>query len=105
MVKYNLSPVPNQRFSISVEGLTYRFSLRYFRDMMYCTITDIDDIVLASNIRCTNKGWLLPFAYKQMMGNFRFENSEGYPVYKDFQTTCSLVYYSAEDLANLTNGD
>lgn len=105
MLKYNLSPVPNQRFTISVEGLSYRFSLRYFRDMMYCTITDIDDIVLASNVRCTNNGWLLPFPFKQTMGNFRFENIEGgYPNYKDFKTTCSLVYYSAEDLETLKSG-
>lgn len=103
MIVYNLATEPNQTFEVTVNGITLEFELRYFRDLMYATVRNAEGAVVASNVRCVNRQWLMPFSYEPAGGNFRFEDEEGrYPAYENFKTSCPLVYYSIDEIAAMS---
>ena len=92
--------VPNQRFTLAPNGVVYDFSLRFFRDLMYVTIRNQEGNVYVGAMRCADRRWLIPFrrpGYGD--GNFRFEDDNGeYPDFRNFGTSCRLVFYSAAEL-------
>lgn len=104
MTPFTLPSHPNMEFSKTVEGVSYFFHLCWFRGIMYVTIEDATGAVLAQSVRCINKQWLIPYpAYqKEEKGNFRFEDVNGnYPDYRNFGTTCTLCYYTAEEMSGM----
>ena len=101
MTTYTPSNVPNQQFTFSPSGVQYVFTLRFFRDLMYVTIANEFGDIYVGSLRCANKQWLLPF-WPQTYGdgNFRFEDdADQYPDYRNFGTSCRLVFYTPEEIA------
>ena len=104
MTTFKLQSYPNIEFAKTVEGVTYYFHFCYFRGLMYATIEDATGAALAQSLRCVDRQWLIPYpAYvKEGKGNFRFEDMNGdYPDFRNFGTTCNLVYYTATEIADM----
>ena len=105
MKSFKLQNVPNQVFTVSVNGNDIKFHLCTFRNLMYVDVTSQDDtVVYARSLRCVNKQWLLPYpAYiPEGVGNFRFEDSNGnYPWYENLGLSCNFVYYSPDEIAQM----
>ena len=101
MTAYTPKSVPNQRFTFSPGGVEYNFTLRFFRDLMYVTIRNRVGNVYVGALRCANMQWLLPYRTADYGdGNFRFEDDNGqYPDYRNFGTSCRLVFYTADEIA------
>ena len=101
MTVYTPSSVANQTFKLSPNGVTYNFSLRFFRDLMYVTIRNEDMAVYVGSLRCADRQWLLPWRRAGYgNGNFRFEDdNRQYPDFRNFGTSCRLVFYSAAEIA------
>ena len=99
MIAYSPAAIPNQNFKWTPNGVTYDFTLRFFRGLMYATIRTEEGAVYVGSIRCVNRQWLIPWRRAEMGdGNFRFEDDYGqYPDYRNFGTSCRLVFYSASE--------
>ena len=97
----DISASPNVALSVTVDGFAYEFLVRHFRGMTYATITDANGNLISGPVRCCNRQWILPYPAYNGSGNFMFIDENGqYPDFRNFGTTCSLVYFSAEDIAN-----
>ena len=105
MQTFSPSPVPNQVFPVRAGGRNYRLSLRYFRGLAYASLSEAYGEVLSGSVRCADRAWILPWGELPGGGNIRFEDGEGkYPSYARFGTKCFLVYYSADEIAELAGG-
>lgn len=94
---------PNQRFSTVVDGFHFDIELHTAFDMLFATVS-IDGVVIKTSVRCVPYGWLIPYAAyaPEGCGNFRFETRDDeYPAYKDFNTSCRLVYMSKAEIEGL----
>lgn len=103
MTIYTPNNIPNQSFSVKEEGADIRIRLHVFKDILYADVFVDNECVMCS-YRVVNKGWLLPFPWMRRngIGNLRFEDGDlQYPDYRNFGTTCNLVYYTAEEAENL----
>jgi len=103
MQVFELSNVANQAFTITPEGYTYRFVIRYFRDMMYVSIYNQDGEPIANSVRGCDREWLIPFEALNYTGagNFMFVDSdESYPDFRNFGDACVLTYYTREEIEN-----
>lgn len=92
---------PNADVSVFSGAFMYTFQLRSFRGMTYLTVLNSSDEVMAANVRCCDRQWLLPVDAKNYIGagNFRFESDTGdYPWFSDFGNGCRLVYYSQDEI-------
>lgn len=98
-----LSSVANQSITVTPEVYQYTISVRYFRDMMYAYIYDSAGNPISNGIRCCNGKWLIPYGARNYDGggNFMFVDRDGkYPDFRNFGKTCSLVYYTREEIVN-----
>ena len=91
---------PNQNFSTVVDGFTFDITLNTACDLLFATVK-IDDKVVKTSGRCIEGQWMVPYsAYlPDGCGNFKFfTRDERYPAYDDFNVSCVLVYYSADEI-------
>lgn len=101
MVSYNISSDYNQKMTITVRDVKYHITLRSFRGMLYCTIIDDDDKILAANIRCINDHWLIPLKNRYRGGNLRFEGLKDHYIHPvDFEKI-KLVYYDSDEMVEV----
>lgn len=98
-INVSILPIPNQRFGIRLDGDRYEIELKSCNNIMCVTILR-NDILLVSGFRCVAGTPLLPYRYLER-GNFIFvtENDE-LPDYTKFGSTQSLVYITAQEIAN-----
>ena len=105
MYSFNLdTSKPNQRFSTVADGFQFDITLNTASDMLFATIA-VDGVVAKTSVRCVPGGWLIPYmAYApDGCGNFRFLTRNGeYPNYRNFNESCILVYYSAEEIKEMS---
>ena len=104
MVYYTLAEDPNQTFEVSPYGITYVFTLKRIRGFMYVTIEDSLGNRISGPLRVCNAAWLIPHtAYNnEGGGNFLILNQNNeYPDFKNFETSCQLRYYTAEEIESL----
>lgn len=103
MQTFTLQQMPNQLISVSADGMIFNLLFRFFRDMMYATVTDYTGNLIAGPVRCCNRKWILPYPALNYggAGNFMFVDVNGqYPDFRNFGKTCSLVYYTKEEIDN-----
>ena len=98
----SLQPIANQVTTVAVGVGAYTLMFRYFRGLMYATVRAATGEAYVGSVRCADRQWLLPWrrpGYGD--GNFRFEDDNGeYPDFRNFGTSCRLVFYSADEIAN-----
>jgi len=95
-----LQAIPNQSFSVTLEGNLYALTLRTIQNGTYADIT-LNGNVLITGTRCVVNKPLLPYPYLEGVGgNFAFvtQNSE-YPNYAEFGTTQALYYVTVAEVA------
>lgn len=104
MYSFDLDPTsPNQQFSTVADGINYEITLNTSDNLLYATVK-ANGTVLKNSGRCIGGRWLIPYiAYAPSgSGNFKFLTRDGeYPNYKNFNTTCILVYYTHDELENV----
>ena len=94
---------PNTFTPISVDGRIYGLTIRHFRGMQYATITDRVGNIISGPVRCCNRKWLIPYPALGYAGagNFMFiDDNDQYPDFRNFGSTCHLVYYTLEEIVN-----
>ena len=103
MYSFELDPTsPNQQFSTVADGIDFEITLNTAGGLLFATVKANGKTVKTSG-RCVNGQWLIPYmAYAPAgCGNFKFLMRDGeYPNYKNFNTTCILVYYAHDELEN-----
>jgi hypothetical protein len=97
-----LLAIPNRTFTITLDQVNYKITLRTIGVQTYVTInmnsadTNVVDGILALSNRP-----ILPYEYLESPGgNFAFYTpNDEYPYYEQFGTTHNLLYASVAELA------
>lgn len=93
-----LEPIPNQSFSTTVEGITYKITLRTAQNATLASIESAGR-TLITNALCVPGGNILPYPAYRKGGNFRFVCQDNqYPYYENFGKTCFLAYIPKAEL-------
>lgn len=105
MIRIPLSPIPNQRVSIRLEGALFTLAITMARTLMTITIAK-DDETIISGMRCIPDTPLIAYRHMEgMTGNFYFFTANGeYPHFSRFAGTDALVYATAAELEVLRHG-
>jgi len=96
MYQITLPEEPNVQFTTSPEEEEFTITFRLLKDgITLVTIANSDGNIIVSS-KCVNNEWLIPYPYLENgKGNFRFESdTEDYPNYSNFNSTCRLMYYT-----------
>ena len=93
----NIQTIPNQSFSVTLDGNRFDISIVETAGVMSVSIS-INDVVIIENVRATAGTFLLPYLYEEN-GNLLFLNTgEDLIYYTNFSSTQQLVYFSTDDL-------
>jgi hypothetical protein len=104
MQRIPISAIPNQEFSILLDGQLYDISLKFTAGVMAISITR-DGTILISGLRAISGYILIPYLYLES-GNFIFITEEGdYPEYSQFGITQFLVFASQLELEVIRAGN
>ena len=98
MITYNLSRTPNQKFNTSINGHSFSFSIRTFRNMPYISVS-IDGVQFQSGMKCIPNESLFGWTVNDIAGGeFRFiVIGDKYPSYEDFGgQSCVFAYIPFE---------
>jgi len=100
MFNIGLQQEPNQSISVTLDGNFFNIVIKQAFDAMYVTIS-INSVLTISNVRAVTGTPIIPYEYLEN-GNFIFLtlNNE-LPFYTQFGITQSLVYLTAEEVAEL----
>jgi hypothetical protein len=103
MQQIPLAAIPNQTFTVTLDGNFYALTFKFANGIMTCTIY-INDVLVLSNVRVVAGFPIIPYEYLEN-GNFVIltENEE-YPDYTQFGITQQLIYASAAELGALRGG-
>jgi hypothetical protein len=100
MILVPISAVPNQSFSITLDGNAYDISLYVTNDVMAIDIIR-NNIPLVFGLRVVPYYPVIPYLYLED-GNFIFNTENGdYPYYDQFGVTQQLIYLSQSELNQL----
>lgn len=93
----NLAAIPNQKFSVLLEGLRYDLTFKEARGVMVVTIVR-DDEIIVEGLRVVAGTPLLPYLYQEN-GNFMLvtENEE-LPEWTQFGTSQNLFYLTVAEI-------
>ena len=102
MQAINLQNIPNQEFSIMLEGVLFDLTLRAINDCMYCDVTANGNPVV-SGARCVAGYQIMPYLYQEgISGNFTFQTlNYELPWWEEFGISQYLIYATASDLASV----
>lgn len=94
-----ISPIPNQRFEVILNGLLYQVELRTIQDLTYMSVWVNDDILFYNQL-CTPNNYVNPYNYLSVNGKFYFKAVNGeYPNYKNFGTTSFIYFLTPQEIA------
>jgi spore germination protein YaaH len=100
MVEIDLAAVPNQTFSITLDGHFYNIAIRDTNLCMAASVT-MDNVQLISNSRLVAKYPMIPYHYLTS-GNFVIVTlTDDLPDWTQFGITQYLIYASADEIAAL----
>lgn len=103
MIEIPLQPVPNQSFSVQLDGARYELTFKHAAGIMCVDVTR-DDVELLRGHRVVAWAPLLPYRHMEA-GNFCIlTEDDDLPHYSAFGYTQTLVYVSPEELAELKAG-
>lgn len=98
MFLINLEKIPNQMFSIQLEGISYRVSLRTIHGLTYMSVW-ADGEVLFQDQLCVPNSLVNPYNYVSRGGKFYFKClDDEYPVWSKFGDTQTLFYLTSEEV-------
>ena len=105
MYEIPLQAVPNQRFSVRLEGALFDVTIKAARTVVTATIVR-DGITLVQGVRCLPGTALIPHRYlEDTAGNFMFlTDGDKYPDYTRFSTKDRLMYLTRTELDEVRNG-
>ena len=95
----NLQNIPNQAFSIALNGEDYRIAVRTIQGLTFLSVWRNDEPLFYNQI-CVPNGFVDPYKYVSNNGKvyFRCLDNE-YPNYKNFGITQWLYYLTPEEVA------
>lgn len=97
-----LQPVPNQEFQIRLDDDRYSFEIKAVGDGVVVSVTR-NGVLIISGFRAVAGTPLIPYDYLEQ-GNFLFVTDEDQiPEWRLFNSTQSLVYFSASEIAGFKN--
>lgn len=105
MQTIELSTVPNQIFTTTLDGDRYEISIIQTGGCMACNVSR-NETVVVSGMRITSGEFLIPFfCYQALSGNFILltQNNE-LPDYTLFGSSQTLVYMTAAEMASAVGG-
>lgn len=98
MFLINLEKIPNQMFSLQLEGASYRVSLRTIQGLTYMSVWADGDVLFQDQL-CVPNSFVNPYNYVSRGGKFYFKClDEEYPVWNKFGDTQKLVFLTAEEV-------
>lgn len=97
----DIDPIPNQEFSVTVDGNRWDFVIKEAVSSMICDLSLNDEVIL-SGARIVTGTPIIPYEYLRSQGNFIIltENDE-LPYWTQFGVNQQLIYASAEELSLL----
>jgi hypothetical protein len=100
MIIVPISAVPNQSFSITLDGNAYDLALYVTTNIMAMDIIR-NNIPIVLGLRVVPYYPVIPYKYLEN-GNFIFNTENGdYPYYDQFNVTQQLIYLSQTELNQL----
>lgn len=95
----DIDPVPNQSFSVTLDGNRWDFVIKQARTSMFADVT-LNDTVILSGQRLVAGAPIIPYEFLQGDGNFIIltENDE-MPNWERFGMDQIMVYSSAAEIA------
>lgn len=101
-----LQAIPNQAFSIRLNGISYDFIIKETAGVMCATISR-DSVKLLDSVRITAGEPLIPYRYlEDDQGNFALVGNDGDLInYARFGITQFLVYVTPSELLTLRGDD
>ena len=104
MMQIPLQQIPNQSFSILLDGNQWNMILKTVQDTTVVSMT-LNGTDILDSARAAAGGFIIPSLYQES-GNFFFvtQNFE-LPYYTQFTVTQAFVYISAVELAALRVGE
>lgn len=99
MIEIPLEAIPNQSFSIDLDGLRYDLTIKAIDDQAMTMTVVRDGVTIVENAHCQAGELVIRYPYLQQ-GDFMFyTGDEALPYYTDFGNTCGLVFFTAAELA------
>lgn len=97
----DIDPIPNEEFSVTVDGNRWDFVIKEAVSSMICDLSLNDEVIL-SGARIVTGTPIIPYEYLRSQGNFIIltENDE-LPYWTQFGVNQQLIYASAEELSLL----
>lgn len=100
-----IDPIPNQAFSVTVDGSRWDFVIKEAVSSMVCDLSRNDEIIL-SGIRVVAGTPIIPYSYLRDNGNFLIlTENDDIPNWQQFGTNQQLIYASAEELSAIPAPD
>lgn len=100
MIIVPISAIPNQSFSITLDGNAYDLALYVTTNVMAMDIIR-NNVPIVMGIRVVPYYPIIPYLYLEN-GNFIFNTENGdYPFYDQFNVTQQLIYLSQIELDQL----
>lgn len=100
MYLIDLTSIPNQTFSINLDGVNYRIALRTIQEMTYMSVWANGEILFYNQL-CVPNAYVNPYNYVGVNGKFFFKCiNNDYPNYQLFGNTQSLYFVPSEEVSN-----
>lgn len=98
MLDLNLQTLPNQEFSVDINGLKLDVAIRTAINVMVADVS-IDDVVLIRGVRLVAGAPILPYPYISTWGNLvLYTGSDELPWWENFGVNQMLYYLTPEEL-------
>lgn len=103
-IEIAIEPMPNQSFSITLDGSFYDITIKESNGVMSCSIVR-DNILIQSNARISAGYLLIPYKYQENGNFFIITENDDYPYYTEFGNTQFLMYIPQPVLNSLYSVD
>lgn len=103
-MEINLSPIPNQSFTTTLDGVLYNMRIFLVQNIMCCDLS-INGVVVLTSMRLVSGAPIIPYRYL-INGNFIITTlNDELPNYEEFNSTQFLVYFTQAELEAIANGN
>lgn len=98
MLQIRLLPIPNQTFTVTIDGAIWDIVIRKAVNCMFADIKRDNETVILGQRILPNQA-IIPYKYLSMYGNFAIITvNEEYPNYERFDLDHVLVYLTPQEL-------
>ena len=106
MQRIPLDSIPNQAFSVRLEGAYYDITIRALNDEVMTISIVRDGVPVVHNTRAVPLMTVIPYSYREAhYGNFVWHTADGdYPYYTRFGSTDALFFATDAELEEVRRG-